>query len=90
MDRPKRASPIQDGALRASYRIARRGGRERKEVGRINVVFEHAEMSRRHGEPIVKAPFAAARDVNERAVEDRSAVLVHVQTSQQHGLDEAA
>ncbi len=36
------------------------------------MVFEHAEMSGRHGEAIVKAPFAAARDVNERAVEDRS------------------
>jgi hypothetical protein len=28
--------------------------------------------------------------VNERAVEDRPAVLVHVQTSQQHGLNETA
>jgi hypothetical protein len=31
-DRPERASPIQDGALRAGHWIARRGGRERKEA----------------------------------------------------------
>jgi len=37
----------------------------------------------------VEAALAATRDMNERAVEDRPAVLVHMQTSQQHGLDEA-
>jgi hypothetical protein len=76
--------------LRASHRIACRRGRERKEIGWIDVIFEHAEMSRWHGEAIVEAALAATRDVNERAVEDRSAVLIHVQTSQQHRLNEAA
>ena len=38
-------------------------------------------MSGRHGEAIVEATFAATRDVNEGAIEDRPAVLVHVQTS---------
>ncbi len=54
------------------------------------MIFEHAEMSRWHGEAIVETAFAAARNVDERAVENRPAVLVHVQTPQQHGLDEAA
>src|SRR5947207_2448812 len=47
-DYPKRASTIQDGALDLGRRIARRGGREGEEVGRIDMVFEDTEMSGRH------------------------------------------
>ena len=47
-------------------------------------------MPCRHREAIVEAALAAARDVNERAIEYRLAVLVDVQAAQQHGLDETA
>ena len=45
-------------------------------------------MPRRHGEAKVEAALAAAGDVDERPVEDRFAVLVHVEAAQQHGLDQ--
>ena len=88
--RGERARAIEDRALGARHRVARGDGRKRKEVGRIDVVLEHAEMPGRHREAIVEAALAAARDVNERAVEHRQAGLVHMQAAPQHGLDQAA
>ena len=86
----ERACAIEHGGLGAGDRIARRRGGERKVVGRVDVVFQHAEMPGRHREAIVEAALAAARDVNERAVEHRLAVLVDIEAAQQHGLDQAA
>ncbi len=86
----ERACAIEHGGLGAGDRIARRRGGERKVVGRIDVVFEHAEMPGRHREAIVEAALAAARDMDERAVEHRLAVLVDIEAAQQHGLDQTA
>src|SRR5581483_12008433 len=87
--RAERAGAIEHGRFRAGDRIARRYGGERKVVGRIDVVFQYAEMPGRHGEAVVETALAAARDMNERAVERGLAVLVDMQPAQQHGLDEA-
>jgi len=46
-------------------------------------------MPRRHGEAIIEPALAPARDVDECAVEYRPAVLVHMQTPQQHGLNQS-
>ena len=46
-------------------------------------------MPRWHGKPIVETTLAPARDVDKRSVEHRPAVLIHVQTPQQHGLDQS-
>src|SRR5206468_11819883 len=88
--RSNRARTVEHRAFDTRHRVARGDGREREEVSGIDVILEHAEMARRHGKAIVEAALAPAGDVDERAIEDRSPILVHMQAAQQHGLNQPA
>src|SRR5262249_54288071 len=59
-------------------------------IGRIDMIFKHAEVPGWHGEPVVETSLTAASDMDESAIADVNARPVSVKPSEQQVLNQAS